>query len=308
MRRCEADCYRMAAQLRSRIAELFGGEPAETLILCPGILIGLQALFSNLDVKRVALSDEEYYGQIHFPHLATEAFAIDELIGRVRDWKPDAVVLSLVTWRGRVIPLAEIFRELRAELKEETPLLIADYSHGGAVGFPDMAGLNADIVCGDPLKWIAKPDEETRLAFLRIREGALLEKALRVFRPFFLATAEQQEQLLARWLDPREIQDAVEGLSRLDRGTLASRHAQNLSLARQLGFELGVSEHVQSSILWLGEGRPLPEWLARSGLVWKAPGGGVRILCRAEIEAGSKLPRAHAPRLSGIHGPRPLGW
>jgi hypothetical protein len=302
MRRCEPDCYWMAAQLRSRIAELFGGGPAETLILCPGILIGLQALFSSLDVKRVALSDEEYYGQIHFPHLAIKTFAIDELVGRVRDWKPDAVVLSVVTWRGRVIPLAEIFRELRAQLKEETPLLIADYSHGGAVGFPDMAGLNADIVCGDPLKWIAKPDGETRLAFLRIRDGALLEKALRVFRPFFLATAEQHEQLLARWLDPREIQEAVEGFSGLDRGTLASRHAQNLSLARQVGFELGVSDRVQSSILWLDAGRPLPEWLARSGLVWKATGGGVRILCRAELKAGSKVPRAHARGLPGSMG------
>jgi hypothetical protein len=244
-------------------------------------------LFSNLGVRRVTLSAEEYYGPAHFSQFETELAAVDDLVRRVLDQKPGAVVLSVVTWRGRVVPLAEIFRELRETLGEATPVLVADYSHGGAAGFPDIGGLDADIVCGDPLKWIARPEEEARLAFLRIRDGALLEKSRRVFQPFFLATAEGQEQLFARWLDPQEVQAAVAKLSEhgLDRDLLQLRHTQNLSLAKQLAPLLGLSERVQSSILWSEYERPLPDWLAGGELVWRPPGGGMRILCRADVKS-----------------------
>jgi len=286
MRRCEAECYGIAEQMRSRIAELFGGGSVDGIILCPGILIGLHALFSTLGVRRLALGAEEYYGRTHFPQLTSEQFAADELVRCVRDWKPDAVFLSLVTWRGRVNPLAEIFRELRNTLREETPLLVADYSHGGAIGFPDMGELNADVVCGDPMKWVASPEEESRLAFLRIGNGALLETASRAFQPFFLATGgDQQDQFFARWVDPREIRAALAKLSGLDRAGLVSQHAKDLQFAVELGRILGLSVPAQSSsILWVDREGLLPDWLADSGLVWKPPGGGVRILCRADVK------------------------
>lgn len=276
-------------ELRTVISELFGAHPPERVILGPGILIGLQILFANLGIRHLALTTEEYYRQEHFPALDAEAFSIESFVRRVETTKPEAVLASVVTWRGRDLQLYEMFNGIRSALGNKAPILIADYSHAGAVGFPKAAELNADIVCGDPAKWVLPQTWASRLAFFWFRSGDIFEAAKKAFGPFFLAIPERGNQFFARWIDPQEVRITVSSIKEreLDRATLLRRHRDNLSLTAELSTQLEIDCPPETSIIWLDKERMdemLPTWLMKSRLVWNPLTGGMRILCRAETK------------------------
>ena len=283
-----SDWVSAAAALRRRVSDLFGAGPAEHVVLAPGILIGLQVLLPGLGVRRICLSDREYYGRAHFPAQEMCSPALEDLVECAAGARPDAVLASLVTWRGEEIPIARLFRRIRAQCGRRAPLLIADCTHAGAVGFPELGKLGADMVCGDTGKWILPPGRESRIAFLWFRTEALARAARRAFEPFFLAAGSRDGFLYSRWLDPAEVLSVEDWYRRrrLGRPDLERRHRANLRLAARLAGRFGVTPAEGNSILRLAAGSPAVSLLAKLeslGLVWRLPDGTIRIQCRADV-------------------------
>jgi len=186
--------------------------------------------------------------------------------------------------------LPSCFKQLRLEFGNKAPVWIADYSHAGAAGFPNITSLSADIVCGDPAKWIIPPWDDSKLAFFWLRTGPILEDCKQAFRPFFLSIDDRSDQLLARWVGSENIQTILSFLTRqsLNRSMLRQRHEDNMMLASTLAKDLGICAPVESSILWSEDGfdiDALPSWLKRRGLLWKPANQGMRILCRSDLKA-----------------------
>jgi hypothetical protein len=275
---------RDASLVRREIARLFGARPAGRIVLAPGVLSGLRLLFSAVQVDRLVLTTEEYYSPRHFPALACHAVPASALVDRVTTTKPGAVIASVVSWRGIPLPVSALFGEIRRALGPRTPLLIADYTHAGAIGFPAASELNADLVSGDPEKWLLPPRQRSRLAFLWIRSPAVFRRAARAFSPFFLAADGAADARSARWLDPEELRDVAAWLSseRLTRRALHDRHHADLRLKHRIARRLGISSHGAASVLWTDKRIPasLALRLDRRGLLWRADGC-TRILCRA---------------------------
>jgi hypothetical protein len=288
------ESVRAASALRQMIKELFDAPRPDRVILTPSILAGLHIFMSSLNVRRVAISHDEYYTQHHFPHLEVRAFELEGFAEQVKRFRPDALILSLVTWRGRTLPVGPLFRQVWAALGPESPLLIADCAHAGAVGFPNLAAIGADVVCGDICKWITPPQWQRNLAFFWFRTHELSIKANRAFAPFYLATPQEQKHLSSRWMDPYEVRTVVRWIKEgsLDRAILHQRYHHNIELAGKLAQQLGVSGPLESSILWLDKERKrhiLFKELEQYGLVWRPPTGGLRILCRAEAQPALNL-------------------
>jgi hypothetical protein len=279
-----------ARDLRGKIAEIFGAAPKETIILTPGTLMALQILLASLKIHRVALTSSEYYGRGHFPSLEIGTYRIDHFLDRIRSFKPKAVIASLVTWKGEVLPIESLFAEIRAVFGRQSPVLIADYSHAGAVGFPTFRSSEADFVVGDVSKWIAPVDCNRNLGFLWSRPGKLSSAAQRTFTPFFLATDGPSEERSARWIDPVELSKLLKWIKQkgTSRASLLERHKLNLSLALDIAHELKLSKKPASSILWIennevSPGNLLLKEIASKGLQWAPSTGGIRVLCRSEV-------------------------
>jgi hypothetical protein len=283
-----------AGQLRRIISELFLAQPADQIVLAPGILAGLQMLFSHLGIKRLALSEEEYYGARHFPNLEVRSFAAGDFTDSVSRWNPDAVLVSVVGWRGKVLPVQKWFDQLRRRQSSRHPLLIADYSHAGACGFPAANDLNADVVCGDPAKWILDQQHEN-LAFLWFGPEKLFREIRPPFAPFYLALPDPEDLLYSRWIEPRVLESTLSRMENgLDRRILCDRHSRNLELSEGLSVLLGGRGRTGSALLWL-DGASLPEavpgWMGDRQLIWKLPDGAVRIMCRADLAPGGDFDR-----------------
>src|ERR1051325_4687153 len=269
--------------LRRLLSKLIGADYPGQIVLCPGILIGVQTLFANLGLRRILITTQEYYEPWHFPFLETgriEVSSLPDLVQRATE----AIIVSVVSWRGEVLPVRRIFTRLRADLGSACPLLVADYTHAGAVGFPTISQLGADIVCGDASKWIAPIDHESKLAFLWT--GPRIEERIvrRAFGPFFLAMGGWKSNCRSRWVDPCEVEwlNTWFQEKRLNRAVLKRRHTANMKLAKQLADRLKL-QHPKSAILWLENGEsPEIEALEKSGLVWRLRSGGLRVLCRAD--------------------------
>jgi hypothetical protein len=208
------------------------------------------------------------------------------LVARVRATRPGAVIASVVSWQGTPLPVAALFSEIRRALGARTPLLIADYTHAGAIGFPAVADLDADVVSGDPLKWLLPARRRSRLAFLWVRSAAVFRRAARVFAPLFLSIDGQADARSARWLDPQEVRDVAEWLAdaRLTRRRLRDRYQANLRLKQRVARRIGIASQGDSCVLWTD--RPVPtsleSRLKRQGLLWRAADGYARILCRTD--------------------------
>jgi hypothetical protein len=281
-----------AGQMRRIISELFLAQPADQIVLTPGILAGLQILFGHLGIKRLALSEEEYYGARHFPNLEVRYFAAADFVDSVSRWSPDAALVSLVGWRGKVLPVQKWFEHLSSHRPSERTLLIADYSHAGACGFPAANELNADVVCGDPAKWILDQQHEN-LAFLWFGPEKLFREVRPPFAPFYLALSDPEDLLFSRWIEPRVLESTLSRMeSRLDRRILCDRHSRNLELSERLSVLVAGRGRTGSAILWL-DGAPLPEaipgWMSERQLIWKLPEGAVRIMCRADLAPGGDI-------------------
>jgi selenocysteine lyase/cysteine desulfurase len=277
---------RDASRLRREIARLFGAAPAERIVLAPGMLSALRHLFFALRVDRLLLTTDEYYGPRHFPAMSVETVPVPALVARIRKFRPGAVIASVVSWQGKPLPVAALFGEIRRALGARSPLLVADYTHAGAIGFPVASDLQADIVSGDPEKWLLPPRQRSRLAFLWMRSPRLFRTAQQTFAPFFLAVEDRAVPRSARWLDPEEVRTVAEWFSvaRLTRRGLIDRHHANLRMKRTVARVLGVDPDGPASVLWTNRRMPESlERLERLGLVWRGRDGYTRILCRSEV-------------------------
>jgi len=277
---------RHASRVRREIARLFGAAPAARIVLAPGMLSGLRQLFAAVAVDRLVLTTEEYYGRRHFPTLACDVVPASRLVASVTATRPDAVIASVVSWRGAPLPVAAWFHEIRRTLGPRAPLLVADYTHAGAIGFPPVARLEADVVSGDPEKWLLPPHQRSRLAFLWIRSPAVFRKAARTFSPFFLAVDGRTDPRSARWLDPEEMRHVAEWFSeaRLSRRGLLDRYRANQGMKDQVARRIGIASRGPASVLWTEKPIPgsLESQLNRLGLLWRAADGYARILCRTD--------------------------
>ena len=265
---------------------------ARRIVLAPAVLSPLRHLFSALGVERLALTAEEYYAPRHFPAIQVSSAPASALLAQIRKSRPQAIVVSVVSWRGEPLPVAEIFAEIRAH-SARPPLLVADYTHAGAIGFPPMTALNADLVCGDPEKWLL-PRGPSKLGFLWMRSPALFRVARAAFAPFFLAVDAPADPRSARWVDPLEVRRIARWLTdaRLTREKLDARHQGNLRMKRTLAETLGIDSRGESSVIWTTARIPAPlrKRLESLGLIWRV-GTHTRILCRAEV-GDTVMPRA----------------
>jgi hypothetical protein len=189
------------------------------------------------------------------------------------------------------LPIASVFRRVRAVYGESRPLLVADCTHAGAAGFPSLAELGADIICGDAGKWILPTEWESKIAFFWFGTAALALAAGRAFAPFFLATHVQDETPSARWLDPAEVLAVARWFHKRQprRAALLRRYRASLALAARLADHYGVPRPSTICALRLNAATPedaLLRKLGRRRLVWRLPGGEIRILCRADACRG----------------------
>ena len=269
-------------RIREDLTGLVGTKRADGIVLVPGILNALLVLFAKLRVERIALSAGEYYSPGHFFAQQVERF--DPSNPQALDARPvDAVIASLCTYQGVRLPIEALFERLRSQ--PNRPLLIADYTHAGAVGFPSVDELGADIICGDFAKWLTPPCVGKRLAFLLgLNHAAELHGT---FSSFFLATSEASEgAFAARWVDPEEALAVDRCLHPLTREALLLRHQANLQFAKHLRARFALPAD-NTAVVCAPQHRcmddPIIAALADAGLVWSLPSEEHRILCRSEV-------------------------
>jgi hypothetical protein len=278
--------------LRATISDLLEVHHSDRIILAPGILVALRALFSHLRIERLALTSEEYYSAEHFPAATVRTASCDALFDPRLTGDSEAVLASPASWRGARQPVAELFDSIRKTSGRGAPLLVADYAHAGSIGFPSVDGLGADVICGDLEKWILPPDWNTRVAFLWFRTQPLFLRAVEAFRSFFLATNSSDVSLLARWVEPADVLAVSRGLVSLGvtPDQLRERHRADMRLARELASRVEPARIPETSILWFEEGEldgETLEELEKLGLVWRLPGRGTRVLCRSDVVAAA---------------------
>lgn len=294
-----ADAATRADYLRSRsirrlLAEVYGTGGPGAVFLVPGTLAGLRLMLSSLGVRSLVLSSEEYFDRGAFPAARVDVVRPERLVARVVRRRPDAVVLSVVTWRGGRVALEECFGEIRARLGGEAPLLVADYSHAGAAGFPRVTAAHADVVLGDVGKWITPPDWSDRLGFLWFRTASHRAAARRAFLPFFLAGTLPKRPLEARWVDPDAVARIVAWYRghRVTRRKLLARHEADMELARLVAERCGVATP-STALVWMpaSAAGKVPAWAGGAGLLWRPPGGGARVMCRSDVAPAGILTR-----------------
>jgi len=281
----------IASDLRRTVSGLLVVHHPDRIILAPGILIALRALFSQLRIERILLTDEEYYDASHFPAGPVRVASCQEIPRVLQEHQFDALVASPASWRGVRQPVAKLFGGIRETLGELAPLLVADCAHAGAIGFPSPESLGADVVCGDLEKWILPPNCSSRVAFLWFSSRRLFLEATEAFRAFFLAMEGSDVALAARWVGPDDVLAASGRLAELDvtRNQLRTRHQADMKLAETLASRLDPSRVPETSILWFEDdetGGEIVEQLDDLGLVWRLPGRGTRILCRSDVVSG----------------------
>ncbi len=278
--------YGLAREVRRLVSDVYGAASA-SVVLAPGTLAALRAVFASLGVRRVALSEGEYFDAASFPETEVQVAHVDALLAGVVRRPPDALVLSVVSWHGDRLPLEAVFRQVRRRLGSRAPLLVADFAHAGAAGFPKATEVGADIVVGDVTKWITPPTWADKLAWIWVRSAEHRALAQRLFASFYLALAKPTSKLEARWVDP----DAVEKIAAFrmsakpTRRELVERYAKDLALAKRMAGWCGASEP-SSSLLWIKSAAgvaKIPSWAADLGLVWQPPAGGARVMCRSDL-------------------------
>jgi len=276
---------REAGGIRQALSRLLDAPSPRHIVLAPGLLAALQILFAKLGVRRILLTEGEYYGAAHFPAQKVMRAGGDWLMDAARKFRLGAVIASVVSWRGAALPCPELFSEIR-RLSPHS-LLVADYCHAGAAGFPSVKRSGADVVCGGMGKWITPPGRESRLGFLWFRSRRLYAQAESAFLPFFLATERAPRFPVSRWLDPAEVRWLSAWLEKrgLTRAALVEQHRADSAFAARLAARFGLPTP-PTNILWLDRAQarsPLAGALERRGLAWRLPDGRSRVLCRAPI-------------------------
>jgi len=297
--------YGGAQKIRRLVANLASQAPPEHVILSPGALIAIRLIFERIEVNTLILSSEGYYGPSHFPGTKTHVVSVDKLVQSTSEIQPDAIILSSVTWKGRIMPVESIFSDIRSKLGNSCPLLLCDDMHGGAAGFRDINSYGSDIVFGGIDKWVTPVEWNDQIAFLLPLNNNYAEICIDTFRSFFLATQNQRNDL-ARWLDPETTMQEARYLEKnqIDRQTLQEQYKENLQLATDISIKLRRRDKPTSAILWISEDEvaqieKLSE-VVPPRLIWRLPGEGARVLCRADaLSSSTKASRVDPTAFDG---------
>jgi len=287
MKRRPFEFYRSEADfLREQLGNLFGATPAAHLVFVPGLLIGLRIFLTDLGIRNISITSEEYYSSSDFGRLDATLLQPNEVVSEVCERKPDAVIASVVSWRGRRTRIRADFTEIRRKMGSRCPLLIADYSHSGAADWPSVNDLGADVVCGDPCKWLAPSIQPANLGFMWFSSAELFARIQPVFSPFCLALSACNSAAQARWVVPSEIHKWSTWYRKrdLNRSGLTAMFQENLHFAQMLAHRWRLSYVPETSILWL-DNKPndsLFGTLFKHGLVWEKDGG-FRVIARADL-------------------------
>lgn len=272
--------------LRVQLGNLFGATPSAHLVFVPGLLIGMRISLTDLGIRSVSVTSEEYYLCSDFGRLNATLVHPNEVTSSVCEQKPDAVIASVVSWRGRRTQIRADFTEIRRKMGPRCPLLIADCSHSGAAGWPLVNDLGADVVCGDPCKWLAPSIQPANLAFIWFCSDKYFARIQPSFSPFCLALSAHRTDAQARWVNPSDIHklSAWHRQRDLDRSVLTAMFQENLHFAQMLAHRWSLSHVPDTSILWLHD-KPndaLFDTLLDHGLVWEK-NDGFRVIARADI-------------------------
>jgi hypothetical protein len=239
-----------ARDIRAHLGELYRCPDSRRIILCPGQLIGLIHILCARRCESLLLTDEEYYTPHHFPGMKVSTCKPEEVVRVVQHKRPGAVLMSVVSWKGRPLPVRQQFQRLREH--PDRPLLICDYAHAGAVGFPRFGGFGADIICGDVHKWVLPSAHMSQIGFVWATNRRLRESLSGTFRGYYLAT-DQSIARAARWISPQDLLSTAQWLrdAKPTRRTMLAAYRRNLARAREIAEFLCLSKPEKSCILWL---------------------------------------------------------
>ncbi len=279
--------YERAKEVRALLADVYGATPAAAVVLAPGALAALRLVLGALGAKRVVVTDAEYFDTAAFPAARVDAVEPARLVARVVKRPPDAVLASVVTWKGDRLPLESAFAEIRTALGADAPLLVADFAHAGAAGFPKVRSTHADVVLGDVTKWITPPQMPDRLAWLWFGPAPLRRLAERLFAAFYLALPRPGTALQARWVMPEAV-GAVAEFRRntgITRRALLRRARADLHLAGRIARWCGAAAP-SSALVWIATedgAKRVPPWVASRGLLWQPSADVARVMCRSDL-------------------------
>lgn len=271
--------------IRSHLGELYRCVDFKQIVLCPGQLVGIIHILHASRLRSILITDEEYYTARHFAGMEVFICKPEEVSKIALEKRPDVVLMSFVSWKGKLLPVEREFRLIRA-CRGDHPLLICDYAHAGAVGFPQFRSLTADLVCGDVQKWVLPSEHMAQIAFMWTPNRNLQEAMNRTFSGYYLAARNRLERT-ARWISPHDLLSTALWLrsSNSTRNELRRIYRQNLSLATQIAGHLGLEPPVTSCMLWLTNveaarrKRELRDLESRTDVhVWRTSSGW-RIMC-----------------------------
>lgn len=251
MLRSEISLEAASSVIRAHVCELYHCSNADRIFLCPGQLVGLIHVMHAMQLRSILLTDEEYYTADHFPGMEVSICKPEDVADASLRKHPDVILMSLVSWKGRLLPAQREFRRIRG-LSGTRPLLVCDYAHAGAVGFPVFGGQEADIICGDLHKWVLPSTHMAQIAFLWAATRGLRRTLRRAFLGYYLA-GEVRAGRAARWISPLDLMAAAQWLrtSNLNRRTLRREYRQNLARAAEIATLLGLDSPPKTCILWL---------------------------------------------------------
>ncbi len=272
--------HEQARKLRVMLGGLLGLPSPDRVVLAPGTTASLRILFAAKGIETVILGPEEYCDEHHFWPLSVLTSPIADIAAIARRTPSKiAVVLSVVSWKGTRFPVESHFHALRLELKDRCPLLVADYSHGGASGFPPCDQIPADIIVGDFSKWILPPNVADELCFLYAGTDEMWKLCKNCFGAFYLATESVAERA-ARWVAPREVTGSLMWIKSqsVSRHTLLAQFERNRSFMRTLPRSGTATD---CCMVWF-RSDAAPKWIAPD-LLWETPEG-IRVLCRHDVQ------------------------
>lgn len=272
-----------ADKLRHVLAELLELGPANRLLFAPGVAIGLALVLDRLHAESIILSPSEYLAPAHFPGRDVSVAETEDFA--VRDPGVDAIIASPYAWDGRRSAIAKAFKAIAARRRGHRPLLIADWSHAGASGFPNPRRVRADIVCGEVAKWLLPPSIDVGLSVIWCRNQTIWWPCARALEMFYLAVAGTQSERMARWVGPSDLRLVLRHVASMKRETLTRRHKANVDLARRLAVDVPGAVWHGTAIIRVPDdsSHALLSRLKGAGLVWRISGGQARVLCRADL-------------------------
>lgn len=294
--------------VRGHLGALYGCSDAHQIILCPGQLIGLIQIFHALRLRSILLTDEEYYTRDHFPGMKVSTCAPGDIARTAVRMHPDAVLMSIVGWKGKELPVRGQFCEIRQH-SQPPPVLICDYAHAGAIGFPQFASFGADFICGDVNKWVLPNTHMSQLAFVWAEKPLFRKRMNRIFGGYYLAEVGGCAERSARWISPHDLRSAAEWLKQtgMTRNMLVANHLHNLERARRIARSLALTPPTKSCIIWLAGGARKRTTLFAKALaredgihVWRTSEG-VRIMCASPTHSAVTAQKA-TKKSYRVHG------